>query len=176
MTIKTDPHFLLLRGVKSILRCDEAETVHGIADYVVSEHRGLYLLSELVLRTRTTPIPGVIALVGWLKSFLAVAPGEHFDRTAWVARLRNERQAIEKLRVLVPEIGWTELKFNSLPDVAGLRILVRSLHKYAQVLRIFRIVRLLHRRHEFFKALRVGELIGYYSPYLNIFQRGCFRL
>jgi len=118
----------------------------------------------------------VIALVGWLKSFLAVAPGEHCDGTAWVARLRNERQTIEKVRVLVPEIGWTELKFNSLPDVAGLRILVRSLRKYAQVLRIFRIVRLLHRRHEFFKALRVVELIGYYSRYLNIFQRGCFSL
>jgi hypothetical protein len=176
MTIKTDPHFLLLRGIKSILRCDEAETVHGIADYVVSQHRGLYLLSELALRTRSTPIPGVIALVGWLRSFLAVRPGDRCEGAAWIARLGNERGAIEKLPVLVPEIGWTELEFNSLPDVSGLRILVRSLRKYAQVSRIFRIVRLLHRRHEFFKALRVVELIGYYSRYLNIFQRGCFSL
>ena len=174
--MKTDPHFLLFAGVKSILRCDEAETVHGIADYVVSQHRGLHLLSELISRTRSTPIPGVIALVGWLRSFLAVAPGDHCDGIAWIARLGNERQAIEKLRVLVPELRWTELEFNSLPDLAGLFALVRNLHRHELVRRIFRIARLLHRRHEFFKALRVVELIGYYSRYLNIFQRGCFSL
>jgi len=174
MTMKTDPHFLLFVGVKSILRCDEAETVHGIADYVLSQHRSLRLLSELIEWTRSTPIPGVIALVGWLRSFLAVRPGDRCNGAAWIARLGNERWAIEKLPVLVPELGWTELEFNSLPDVVGLSVLVRSLHKYAPVWRVFRIARQLHQRHEFFKALRVVELIGYYSRYLNIFQRGCF--
>src|SRR5258706_8563097 len=174
--MKTDHHFLLFAGVKSILRCDEAEVVHGIADYVVSQHPSLHLLSELIEWTRSTPIPGVIALVGWLRSFLAVRPGDRCNGAAWIARLGNERWAIEKLPVLVPELGWTELEFNSLPDVVGLSVLVRSLHKYAPVWRVFRIARRLHRRHEFFKALRVVELIGYYSLYLNFFQRCVFSL
>ena len=42
--------------------------------------------------------------------------------------------------------------------------------------RVFRIARLLHRRHEFFKVLRVAELVGYYARYLGIFRSGRFRL
>jgi hypothetical protein len=41
---------------------------------------------------------------------------------------------------------------------------------------ILRIARLLHRRYEFFKVLRVAELIGYYTRYLRIFQLARFSL
>ena len=41
---------------------------------------------------------------------------------------------------------------------------------------ILRIARLLHRRYEFFKVLRVLELIGYYARYLRIFQESGFSL
>jgi hypothetical protein len=55
----------LYRGIKNMLRCDEAEVVQGIAHYVISQYRGLRWLSILTERTDNTPIPGVVALVGW---------------------------------------------------------------------------------------------------------------
>jgi hypothetical protein len=38
--------------------------------------------------------------------------------------------------------------------------------------RIFRIARRLHRRREYFKVIRVAELIGYYLRYLRLFEAG----
>src|SRR5918911_634006 len=68
--------WLLYRGIKAILHCDEAEVVSGIARYVVSQHGSLRLLSSLIERTRETPLPAVIALVGGVKSFLSIRPSE----------------------------------------------------------------------------------------------------
>ncbi len=61
--------WLLGRGIKSILRCDEAEVVAGIARYVIAQHGSLRLLSALIERTRATPLPAALALVGGLKKF-----------------------------------------------------------------------------------------------------------
>lgn len=169
-----DRAWLLYHGIKSILRCDEAETVSGIARYVISQHRSLRLLSALIERTRETPLPAVIALIGGLKSFLEVRPCDRRDGAVWVARLSNERRAIESLPTLLPELGWTELTFHSRPRVATLAALFKSFG--LTVRRIFRIARLLNQRYEFFKVLRVVELIGYYTRYLEIFQNGRFRL
>src|SRR5215211_7771140 len=36
---------LLYGGIKSLLRCDEAEVVEGIARYVISQHRALRVVS-----------------------------------------------------------------------------------------------------------------------------------
>src|SRR5262245_35452963 len=93
--------WLLYRGVRSILRCDEAEAISGIARFVVSQHSSLRILSSLIERTRQTPVPAVIALVRGLRSFLAVhsirptQSGARSDGAAWIARLGNDRRAIE---------------------------------------------------------------------------------
>lgn len=160
----------LHRGVKSILRCDEAEVVQGIAHYVISQHRSLRWLSNLIERTRNTPVPGVIALIGWLRSYLSIKPGPRQDGAIWIARLSNERRAIEPL--LPEDLRWSELRFTLLPDAAGLR----SLTRHAEPRRIFRLVRRLRHRYEFFRILRVVELIGFYTRYLEIFQMGRFNL
>lgn len=166
--------WLLCRGIKSILHCDEAEVVSGIARYVISQHGSLRLLSALIERTRETPVPAAVALVGGLKSFFEVRPGDRRDGAVWVARLGNERRAIETLSLLFPELGWTELTFHRRPDSAAVSALARSLGPAWR--RILRIARLLHRRYEFFKVLRVVELIGYYARYIGIFQNGRFGL
>src|SRR5262245_61974743 len=85
------------RGVKNMLRCDEAEVVQGIAHYVISQHRALRWLSILIERTRNTPVPGLVAIVGWLRSFLSVKSGNRQDGAIWIARLSNERRAIESI-------------------------------------------------------------------------------
>jgi hypothetical protein len=162
--------WLLFRGISNILRCDEAEVVHGIARYLVSQHHSLRILSALIERTRSSPIPGVIALIGWLRSFLSVGHVDRSDGAVWIARLGNERRALETLPHLCPELGWTELKFRSWPSAAALCALARKFGPR----RILRIARRLHRRYEFFKVLRVVELIGYYARYLEIFQNTRF--
>jgi hypothetical protein len=182
--MENDHHFLLLRGVKSILRCDQAEVVQAIAHYVVSQHRALRFLSALVERTRGTPIPAVIAVVGWLRSFLSVHSGDVSEGAVWIARLGNERRAIEKLQPLAPDLGWTELKFKPLPNLGCFSALIRSMSRRTPrrfrartaARRLLRIARLLHRRQEFFKVLRVVELLGYYERYLDIFQKARFEL
>lgn len=168
-----DRAWLLYRGIKSILRCDEAEVVAGIARYVMSQHRSLRIGSALMERTRKTLIPSVIALLGGLTRFLEVRPAEGLDGAVWVARLSNERRALETLPQMLPELGWTEWTFRRRPRAAAIRALPRN---FASVRRILEIARRLHRRHELFKVLRVVEMIGYYARYLSIFRNGRFRL
>jgi len=172
-----DGVWLLCRGVKSLLRCDEAEVISGIARYVVSQHAGLRLLSTLIGRSRRTLFPAVIALVGGVKSFLAVRalrPGDPSDGVVWIARLGNERRAIEPLVRSFPELGWTELKFNWRPKPMSLSTLACTLG--AAMRRLLKMARLLDRRYEFFKTLRVIELIAYYKRYLGIFRNARFGL
>jgi len=164
--------FALYRGLKNMLRCDEAEVVRGIADYVISQHRGLRLLSGLIERTRDSPIPGVVALIGWLRAFASVRSPARPNGCAWIARLSNERQAIEAVRCLAGDLSWTELEFGLRPDIAALRGLTRNFAPR----HIFKLVRRLHRRHEFFRVLRVIEFIAYYTRYFEIFQTGGFKL
>jgi hypothetical protein len=161
----------LYSGVKNMLRCDEAEVVHGIADYVVSQHWSLRLLSNLLERTRNTLVPGFIGLIDWLRCFVSVRPGQRNDGAVWIARLSNERRAIQALLPFTHGLHWTELTFHSRPDAASLRALTR--HRSPQ--RIFKLVRQL-RRHDFFKVIRVIEFIGYYTRYLEIFQNSRFKL
>jgi hypothetical protein len=155
-----------------MLRCDEAAVVHSIVEYVVSQHRGLRLLSLIIERTRNTPVPGVIALIGWLRAFLSVCSPETSEGYAWLARLSNERFAIDAMKELARNSCWTELRFGLVPDAASLRALPVSFAPR----RLFKLVRRLHRRHEFFKVLRVSEFLAFYVRYLEIFQRGRFQL
>lgn len=161
----------LYSGVKNMLRCDEAEVVHGIAAYVVSQHWSLRSLSNFLERTRNTPVPGFIGLIGWLRGFLSVRPGQRNDGAVWIARLSNERHAIQGMLPFTHGLHWTELKFHSRPDAATLRALAN--HRAPH--RIFKLVRRL-RRHDFFKVLRVIEFLAYYARYLEIFQNSRFNL
>src|SRR5688572_31148778 len=87
---------LLYSGVRSLLRCDEAEVVEGIARYVMSQHASLRLGSALMERARGTPLPAAAALLGALTRFLEVRPSEaRGGGGVWVARLSNERRAVE---------------------------------------------------------------------------------
>jgi hypothetical protein len=166
--------WLLCHGVRSLLRCDGAEVVEGIARYVISQHSSLRLASAWVERKRETSAPALIALLGGLVRFLEVRAIDRPVGGVWIARLSNERRAVETLPPLLPELGWSELKFRRLPDAAACLALVRSLG--ANWRRVLTLARRLHRRHEFFKVLRVAELIGYYSRYLGIFRRGRYQI
>lgn len=185
--MESNRHLLLLGGIKSLLRCDDAEVVQGIANYVLSQHPVVRRMARFVEQNRNTWIPSVFALLGWLRVFLAVSPTRGVNGVAWLARLSNERRALEDLKTLAPELGWTELRLKSTPTLASTASLVGNLlgRSRSQTLpyksirtmrRILRIARLLHSRHEFFKVLRVVELIGYYMRYLEIFELGRFSL
>ncbi|MDT7542051.1 MAG: hypothetical protein QOE33_1955 [Acidobacteriota bacterium] len=165
---------LLLHGIKSLLRCDEAEVVEGIARYVVSQHKSLRAGSEFIERKRDTPIPATFALLGGLSSFLEVSGRNGRDGAVWIARLGNERGALEKLPTLLPELNWTELEFRRRPAAATLHALSRVRPRMLR--RVLRLAHRLHGRYEFFKVLRVVQLIAYYARYLAIFRSGRFRL
>jgi hypothetical protein len=174
VSARVEGRWLLGRGIRGLLRCDEAEVVAGIARYVMSQHGSLRLGSALMGWARGTPLPAATALLGGLTRFLEVRAGERREGVVWVARLSNERRAVESLPRLLPEADWTEWKFHRLPDSAALRALAGL--RPASVLRAFRLARRLHRRREFFKVLRVVELLGYYARYLSLFRGGRFRL
>src|SRR5918911_2181524 len=166
--------WLLYRGVKSLLRCDEAEVVEGIARYIISQPESLRAGSEWVERKRGTKAPAVVALLGGVTRFLEVRRYGRRAGAVWIARLGNERRAVETLPRLMPELGWTELRFRRRPDAAALYALFRGAGRNWR--RTLSFVSLLHRRHEFFKVLRVAELVAYYARYLDLFRRGRFRL
>ena len=163
---------LLYSGIKNLLRCDEAEVVQGIARYVISQHRSVRVVSRFVQLTKHTPFPAVLTLLAWTRSFLAVCPEGPLVGAAWIARLSNERRALEPLIALSPELEWTELKFQSRMSMsAALKLTLRNL-KY--IARVYRIGRRMHRRFESFKAMRVIELLGYYARYVEVFGQGNF--
>jgi hypothetical protein len=164
--------WLLYCGIKNLLRCDEAEVVEEIARYVISQHRALRVVSRFVERTRRTPIPALLTLMAWTRSFLVVSPKGPLRGVAWIARLSNERRALEPLIASAPDLEWTELKFQSrvsFRDAVGLTI-----KNLKSIPRVYKIARRMHLRFESFKAMRVIELLGYYARYLELFRRGDF--
>ncbi len=164
---------LLLGGLKSLLRCDGAEVVEGIARFVTSQHASLRAGSSLMRKARGTPLPLAAALLGGLNRFLEVRPGDDGAGTVWVARLSNERRVLEALPGMVPELKWAKWKFRRVPRVAALAALPSFV---ASAPALVGAARRLHRRHEFFKVLRAAELVGYYVRYLGLFRRGRYRL
>jgi hypothetical protein len=163
---------LLYHGIKNLLRCDEAEVVNGIARYVMSQHDSLRVGSDLMERRRGKGLPGFAAIAGATVRFLEVVTPRERNGVLWIARLSNERAAINNLMKFAPDLRWTELKLRRRPDLAGVTVLPRSL----KARRIRQIAEMLHRRYEFFKVLRAVELIGYYTRFLKIFQQGNHRL
>jgi len=167
--------WLLYRGIKSLLRCDESETVQGIARYVISKYDSLRIGSEFVERKRQTAIPLIAAFLGGVTRFLEGQTVKQRNGIIWIARLDNERRVIEKLPELLPEQSWSELKLRRPPDAATISLLPRRLFPLRK--RIVKLTRLLlKRQHKFFKILRVIEMIGYYARFLEIFQKGAYDL
>jgi len=164
--------WLLYRGIKNLLRCDEAEVVEEIARYVISQHRSIRIVSRFVERIRKTPIPALMTLMAWTRSFLAVCPEGPLGGIAWMARLSNERRALEPLIASAPDLQWTELKFQSrIRFSAAVKLTIKNLRS---IPRVYKIARRMHLRFESFKAMRVIELLGYYTRYLDLFSRGKF--
>ena len=165
---------LLYSGIKNLLRCDEAEVVEGIASYVISQHRSLGLLSRFLKYSKRTPIPALLTLLAYARSFLVVRPEGSLKGAAWIARLSNERRAIEPIIALGPNLEWTELKFQSRISVRqALRLTIVN---FRSVIRVYKIGRRMHRHLEPFKVMRVNELLGYYARYLEFFAQGSFYL
>ena len=162
----------LYGGIKNLLRCDEAEVVEGIAQYVISQYRTVRVVSRLVELTKHTPFPAVLTLLAWSRSYLAVYPEGPLAGVAWIARLSNERRAIEPLIALAPEVRWTELKFQSRMSMRQtLRLTLRNLK---DIRRVYKIGRRMHLQFASFKAMRVIELLGFYARYLELFRHGKF--
>ena len=168
--------WLLGRGVRGLLRCDGAETVEGIARYVMSQHGSLRRGSALMERARGTRLPAAAALLGAATRFLEARAGTSDEGAVWVARLGNERRAVESLPHLLPELRWTKWEFRRPPDAAALGALAALARRPASARRLYSLARRLHRSREFFKVLRVAELVGYYARYLALFRGGRFRL
>lgn len=174
-TVKSNQEWLLYHGIKNLFRCDQSDTVHGIAHYVLSQYRILQRGSDFMERRRQTSIPAVAAFLGAVTRFLEIQPGQQSNGVVWVARLNNERRVLEALPALTPDLDWTELKFQRLPNGAGISALTRKLLPNRS--RIIRLARtLLRGHHEYFQILRAVELIGYYARYLDIFQQKHFKL
>lgn len=167
---------LLYHGVANLLRCDEAQVVSGIAHYVISQYGSLRFAAPLMERAKGTWVPGFFALLGWIRTFLTVRPPHAKGDVVWIARLSNERRAIEPFLEPASEMNWTRIQYNHWPNKNGIVELLKAPKKRITVSRVFRIARNLHRQHEFFKVLRVMELIAYYARYQRIFKEGNFKL
>lgn len=170
----SEANWLLYSGIKNLLRCDSAETVEGIARYVTSQYRGIRVVARFVERTRTTPIPALITLLAWIRSFLAVRPVGASVGPVWIARLSNERRALEPFIAAAPHVAWTELKFDS--QISIRRALRLTWQNRSSIPRMYRISRRMHSHFDSFKAMRVVELLGYYARYVEFFSQGAFDL
>jgi len=168
------PSSSLYGGIKNLLRCDEAEVVQGIARYVISQYRIIRVVSRLVELTKHTPFPPLLTLLAWTRSYLLVSPEGSLKGVAWIARLSNERRALEPLIALAPELPWTELKFRSRTTLRD--TLKLTLKNRKSIPRVYKIARRMHLQFEPFKAMRVIELLGYYTRYLELFSAGNFDL
>jgi hypothetical protein len=163
---------LLYSGIKNLLRCDEAEVVEGIARYITSQYRTIRVVSRLVELTKRTPLPALLTLLAWTRSFLAVTPDGPLSGPVWIARLSNERRAIEPLLATAPDLPWTELKFQSRISIRATVML--AWRNRRSIRRVYKIGRRMHLRFESFKAMRVIELLGYYARYVELFSQGDF--
>ena len=163
---------LLYGGIKNLLRCDSAPVVEGIARYVISQHRSLRIVSRFVERTRATPIPALLTLLAWTRSFLVIHPDGPLSGVAWIARLSNERRALQPFIASAPDLAWTELKFQS--RISMREALRLTLQNLTSIPRIYRISRRMHLHFDSFKAMRVIELLGYYARYVELFTQGAF--
>jgi hypothetical protein len=92
----------------------------------------------------------------------------------YVATCDDEIRAVEPLIAGAPDVEWTELKFQTrIRFGAAVKLTIKNLRS---VPRVYKTARRLHLRFESFKAMRVIELLGYYTRYVDLFSRGHFSL
>ena len=137
--------WLLYGGVKSLLRCDEAEIVQELARYIISQYRILQVSTDFIEKKKGTFIPDFIAFLSGVTRFLEVRASNEKENIVWTARYDNERHAIEKLLPLIPETSWAELKFRRRPTFSAISALVRRLIPNWR--HIFKLARLLHGKY-----------------------------
>lgn len=165
----------LLGGIRGLLTCDGGEVVSGIAGFVVSQHRGLDLLSRATARPDRTAPAVALSLLNGFRCFIGVyAAGA--GGTVVVARRPNERRAVDHLKGLISDRSWTELVlgWRIVPMAAATAALSRTLVRDCR--RVARLTRRLARRHGVFRALRAIELAAYYSRYSQLLASRPFRL
>ena len=75
------------------------------ARYVISKYASLRIGSEYVERRRTGSVPLVADFLGAATRFLEVREASRQNGAIWVARLDNERRAIERLPALLPDLN-----------------------------------------------------------------------
>jgi hypothetical protein len=168
---KDHREWLLFQGIKGLLRCDESQTVDAIARYVMGQYRILGAASGSMERRRQTSIPARVTFLAAAVRFLEVREGRSRSGGVWVARLKNERRYLERLPLMMSDSEWTEWLFRRRPTSKGIFALLHQLLPNRR--RMIRLARLLLRRQfRFYRVMRVIELIGYYTRYLNLFQRG----
>jgi hypothetical protein len=167
--------WLLYSGIKALLKCDEAETVRGIADYTMSQYRILRSGSELMERRRNSALSEWAALAGAVFRYLEVKPPASDAVAVWAGRLENEKRVLARLPKIVPEVKWSSIGFRFLPARAGIGALLKVPLKDRR--RIMRIARhLLRRGLPYFRVLRAIEMIGYYARYLSILRHSNIKL
>ena len=168
------PAWLLRRGIRELARCDGAEVVLGLVDFMYAQHGVLRALSAIVEGTRRTVLPSLITVLGAIKAMLLVRPPARDDGVLWVARLANERRVLQALPPRTPGLAWSETRLGWRPQLRELPALARTIA--STVPRLVRLGRRLHRRQPSFQVLRAMELAGYYVRYLQLFRRGRYAL
>jgi hypothetical protein len=157
----------LYGGVKALLTCDGGEVVSGIVSFVISQNRVLRLLSRVMRRAGGTPIATAIILINGLRCYLGVSLRGEGD-AVMVARRPNERRAIVQFMAMAGRSRFAELAiaWQLRPMWRALAVRARSLPRDCRRMR--RLAGALSRRYGVFHALRVVELIAYYSRYLEL--------
>ncbi len=157
----------LYGGVHALLTCDSGDVVSGIVDFVTSQNRALRLLSRGMRRANGTWLALPIILLNGLRCFVGVSlTGAGGAIVA--ARRPNEQRAIEHLKRMDPGREFAELAVGWSPAavIRGLAALKDTLT--ADCRRTARLARLVSRRYGVFRALRVVELIAYYTRYSQL--------
>ena len=173
MRVERQRPSLLYRGIKQLIVCDGSDVVSGIADFVMSQRRGLRLLQRGTKSAH--PLLVAVILANAFRCFIGV---EWAGRGNGViaARRPNERREIAHLKQMIPDRDWTELvvRWRPVPMAAAVRRLLKTI--VADRRRPARLARMLSRRYGVFHAFRALELVAYYCRYRELFAARPFQL
>jgi hypothetical protein len=170
---RRNPSIYLYRGIKQLGVCDSGAVVAGIADFVMSQHRGLRLVERAMRPGSTFAV--VVILLNAFRCFVGVDWAGHGPAVIAVRR-PNERREIARLKGMLSDRTWTELmvRWRLRSVVAATRTLARTL--VADCRRSARLARRLSRRYGVFHAFRALELVAYYRRYVELFATRSFQV
>lgn len=165
--MRGSPSSLLYGGLKAILACDSGEVVSGIVGFVVTQNRLLRVLSNAMQRAGGTPLATAIILINALRCYLGVRLTGDGDGVT-VARRPNERRAIAHFARMAAGYRFAELAIAWQLRPMWRAFVVRARLLPRDCRRLRRLARSLSRRHGVFHALRVLELVAFYTRYLEL--------